>query len=155
MRRCTFSVGLIALSGLILVYSFSSRAAEWPLVTDEEFRLERAAPHIAESFALPPQGAPIIEVEQPDQSKPIRSPVSIRILFRAQGGAVIDRSSLRIYYGWLRIDITQKVLEHAQLTDSGLTAADARLPSGHHRVALQIADNKRRASMQIFEFTVE
>jgi hypothetical protein len=143
------------LSALIVVVSASrSRAAEWSLITDEEFRREQAAPHIEESFALPPQGAPIIDILEPDQTKTIKSPVTIRVRFQAQDGAVIDKSSFHVTYGFLGIDITRKIVDHAQLTEQGITATDAQLPSGHHKVTLQIADNRRRVATQTFEFTV-
>jgi hypothetical protein len=148
MHRRTF------LSVLIAAYASRALAAEWSLVTNEEFSREQAAPHIEESFALPPQGVPDIEIDQPDQTKPIKSPVTIRISFRAQDGALIDRSSFRVTYGWFGIDITQRILEHAQLTSQGITAADAQLPSGRHRVTIQIADNRRRVATRTFEFTV-
>jgi hypothetical protein len=143
------------LSALIVAMSATrSRAAEWPLVTNEEFRREQAAPHIEESFALPPQGAPIIDVLEPEQKKTIKSPVTVRIRFQAQDGALIDKSSFRVTYGYLGIDITKQIVDHAQLNEEGLTATDAQLPSGHHRITLQIADNKRRVATQTFEFTV-
>jgi hypothetical protein len=148
MHRRTF------LSALIILCASRSRAAEWSLLTIEEFQREQTAPHIEESFALPPQGVPIIEILEPDRTKPIRSPVSIRIRFQAQDGAVIDRASFRVTYGFLGIDITQRILDHAQLTERGITATDAQLPPGHHRVTLQIADNRRRVATQTLEFTI-
>jgi hypothetical protein len=149
MHRRTF------LSALIVVASASrSQAAAWPLITDEEFQREQAAPHVEESFALPPQGVPTIDVLEPDKTKPIKSPVTIRIRFQAQDGATIDISSFRVTYGFLGIDITKKIVDHAQLTEQGITATDAQLPSGHHKVTLQVADNRRRVATQTFEFTV-
>jgi hypothetical protein len=84
-------------------------------------------------------GAPIIEVDQPNENGPITVPVTIRLRFRAQGGASIDVTSFRATYGWLSIDITRRIIEHAQVNASGL---------------FQIADNMHRVTSHTFEFTV-
>lgn len=103
-------------------------------------------------YAVAP-GAPIIEVDQPDQTNAIRAPVDIRLRFVPQGGATIDLASFRAAYGWLGIDITNRIIEHAQINASGLFANNAEIPVEHHRVTLQIADNMRRLGTRTFEFT--
>ena len=84
----------------------------------------------------------------------MKSPVTIKIAFHAQDGATIDPSSLRITYGFLKIDITKRVLDHATLTADGLTAVDAVLPSGQHHVTMQIADSKGRVTAKSIAVTV-
>jgi hypothetical protein len=145
----------ILMLAFLLLSNASSPAWAWSLITEEEFRRDQAAPHIEESFAHPPAGAPSIEVEQPDETKPIKSPVTIKIHFHAQDGAVIVPSSISITYGcWLPIPITDRVLEHAKLNKDELSAKNAELPPGHYCVTLTIADNKGRVARQTFEFTV-
>jgi hypothetical protein len=154
--------GILLITVLVMAYASSSLAASWPLVTQEEFRQEQKAAAAKpgtpkaerRSLSVAPAGAPVIEVEQPDEAKPIKSPVTIKIRFRTQNGAAIDKSSLRITYGFLQIDITKRVLEHAQLTGDGLIATDAVLPSGQHNVTLQIADSKGRVTSKSVSLTV-
>jgi len=67
---------------------------------------------------------------------------------------VIDLTSFRATYGWLAIDITNRIIEHAQVNASGVFANDADIPAGHHKVTLQVADNMHRVGNRTFEFTV-
>lgn len=93
-------------------------------------------------------------MDQPDDKKPLQAPLTIRLRFRPQGTASIDLTSFRATYGWLGIDITSRILQHAQVSTSGLFASNAEIPAGHHKVTLQIADNMRRIGVRTFEFTV-
>jgi hypothetical protein len=150
MHRVALLAALLAMSNI------PCSAADWPLITKEEFQRSQAAPRPeARSLrAAPAAGVPAIEVEQPNAGKPIKSPISIIVRFRAQDGAVINPSSMRITYGWLGIDITSRVLEHSKLTADGLSATDAQLPSGKHRVTISIKDSKGREAVRNFDFTV-
>ena len=150
MYRRTVILGLLALT-----YARPGRAAGWALISADEFERDRNAPHFRGGFASAPQsGAPIIEVDQPDDTKPLKAPLTIRLRFRPQGTASIDLSSFRATYGWLGIDITSRILDHAQVNASGLVASNAEIPAGHHKVTLQIADNMHRLGARTFEFTV-
>ena len=150
MNRRTLVLGLLAIS-----YVKPGKAAGWTLVSKEEFELDSAAPH-ARGLPAPtaPSGAPVIQIEQPDETKPIKVPVTIRLRFLPQAGAAIDPRSFRATYGWLAIDITQRIIEHAQVDAAGLFASGADIPPGHHKVTLQIADNMHRVGNRSFEFSV-
>ena len=150
MNRRTLVFGLLAIS-----YVKPANAAGWTLISKEEFERDSAAPHSRGPFAPTAQsGAPLIEIEQPDETKPIKVPVTIRLRFLPQTGAAIDPTSFRATYGWLAIDITQRIIEHAQVNAAGLSASGADIPPGHHKVTLQIADNVHRVGIRTFEFTV-
>ena len=150
MDRRSLIFGLLAVT-----YVNPCRAAAWTLISKEEFEQDSAAPRIRGFIAPATQaGAPVIEVDQPDETKSINVPVTIRLRFRPQAGAIIDLTSFRATYGWLGIDITQRILEHAQVNTSGLVANGADIPAGHHKVTLQVADNMHRVGMRTFEFTV-
>jgi hypothetical protein len=136
------------------LFSTTLHAEVWQLITDDEFEREKLAPKEAQPRIAAQLDGPVITVERPDETKPIKSPVSIFVSFRPQGNATIDLSSLRFFYGFLRIDITKKIVEHAQLTASGLSASNAQVPSGHHRVTIQIADSMHRVGSRDIEFTV-
>ncbi len=151
MYRRTFIFGLLAL------YATVCRAAAWALITKEEFERDLAAAQpLSRSIhrASGPPDAPTIEVDQPNETKPIKPPLTIRVRFRPKEGATIDPTSFRVTYGSLGLDITQRVMEHAHVSASGLLANNADVPAGHHRVTLQVADNMHRVGSRTFEFTV-
>lgn len=151
MYRRTFIFGLLAL------YATVCRAAAWALITKEEFERDLAAAQPLSRgmrrTSAPPD-APTIEVDQPNETKPIKPPLTIRVRFRPKEGATIDPTSFRVTYGSLGLDITQRVMEHAHVSASGLLANNADVPAGHHRVTLQVADNMHRVGSRTFEFTV-
>ena len=149
MHRRSVISGVIASS-----YVGICRANAWPLVTRPEARRENAAPHHESSRANTRAGAPTIRIDEPDITRPIRSPVRIRISFQAATGARIMTNTLRVRYGFLGLDITRRILAHATPTPSGISVDDAELPRGHHRVTVQIADNLGRVGTQSAEFNV-
>jgi len=68
--------------------------------------------------------------------------------------AKIVTSSFKATYGWLGVDITQRLLEHATLTANGLAADDINAPTGQHRVTVSIADTHDRVGTRTFRFTI-
>jgi hypothetical protein len=131
-----------------------SRAAAWELVTKEELKRESTSPRPSASPAQSQPGAPTIEVEQPDPTKPIKPPVTIRVLFKAQAGSTIDPKSFRAKYGWLGLDVTDRITSHAKIDASGLIAENADVPAGSYKITLQIADNLQRIGIRVLDFTV-
>ena len=129
------------------------RASAWSLVTRQQVQRESAAPH-HEQPAPTRSGAPTIRIEEPDITRPVRSPVNIRKRFQAAANATVAVNSLRVRYGFLGIDITRRILAHARPTASGVFVEDAELPRGRHRVTIQIADNVGRVGSNSFDFNV-
>jgi hypothetical protein len=62
--------------------------------------------------------------------------------------------SFRATYGWLGINITRRLLEHAVTTPNSLSAENVNLPRGNHRVTLSIADTSGKTASQTFRFSV-
>ena len=68
MNRRTLVFGLLA-----IFYVKPGNAAGWTLISKEEFERDSAAPHSRGLVAPTAQsGAPLIEIEQPDETKPIK-----------------------------------------------------------------------------------
>jgi hypothetical protein len=152
VNRRNVIVGLLTLCTTVCIAA--RRAVAWSLITEDELEHESTAQH-PKSAPVPSQpGAPTIEVEQPNAAKPIRAPVTIRISLRPQAGATIDPASFRAKYGWLGLDITDRIIANAQVDASGLVAKNADIPAGQYRVTLQIADNFHRVGTRILEFRV-
>ncbi|MBV8910424.1 MAG: hypothetical protein JOZ89_06660 [Gammaproteobacteria bacterium] len=101
--------------------------------------------------------APSITVVKPDRKLAIQPPVDIDVRFKAAEGATVNVTSLRIKYGFLGLDITQRILQApgVQVSADGLRASGARLPSGSHKLLIEVADNYGRTARQPLEFTVQ
>jgi hypothetical protein len=62
--------------------------------------------------------------------------------------------TFNVTYGWLGINITRRVLEHAVTTPHGLSAENVDLPAGDHRVTVSIADMSGKTASKTFRFSV-
>jgi hypothetical protein len=124
----------------------------WHLITPQEEARDDVAPHAP---ALPDRsGPPTIDLLRPDLSRPIRNPTTIELRFSPGPGGAIDMASFSATYGWLGIDVTRRLLQHAVTTGNGIVARDVDLPLGNHRITLSIADTAGRASSRTFALSV-
>ena len=150
-RRKTVVALLSACATLRMV----RQAAAWTLVTNEEIDKESRAAHPRAAIApTPRRGAPGIDVVEPDATKPIKSPFSIHIRFRPEAGASIVPKSFRVKYGWLNLDITERLVGQAKVDASGVSADDAEIPPGDYKITLEITDNLGRIGTRTFEFRI-
>ncbi len=130
------------------------------LLSEQESRSEqsaRAAPGASLISKAADFDAPTIKVVQPDAHAPIQPPVDIDVRFTPAAGATVNISSLKILYGFLKLDITQRILgaPGVQVSPAGLKASGARLPSGSHKLVIEVADSLGRTARQALEFTVK
>jgi hypothetical protein len=130
------------------------------LLSSREYQSEltaRARPGAALVTRAADLNAPTISVVAPQASGPVQAPIDIDMRFRAAQGASIDVSTLRILYGFLALNITQRILgaPGVVVSAAGLRATGAQLPSGSHKIVVEIADNVGRTGRQHFEFTVK
>jgi hypothetical protein len=124
----------------------------WHLITPQEEGRDDVAPHV---LALPDRsGPPTIDLLRPDLSRPIHNPTTIEVQFSPGPGGAIDMASFSATYGWLGIDVTRRLLQHAVTTGNGFVARDVDLPLGNHRITLSIADTAGRASSRTFALSV-
>jgi hypothetical protein len=142
---------ITALSFALLTLPIAAETT-WDLVTPEEQARDNAAPHRPDPAGLP--APPLIHLLRPDISRPITNPTTIEVRFSAGSGAAIDMRSFRATYGWLGINITNRLLEHATKTSDTLVAENVNLPLGNHRVTLSIADVLGKTASRTFRFSV-
>ena len=130
--------------------------AEWDLVTPAEVLKDLSSPHPPESHnrGWPPAGAPQIVVDQPNGTQTLHPPLTFRVRFVPSPGATIDTKSFHAAYGFLGIDITGRLLQHARLSAQELAADNVAIPAGDHKVTLTIADSQGRENSRTFQFTV-
>lgn len=114
---------------LIVVAIFMSAstaviAAEgFQLVSETEYReqISFARPYVkTRGFNASPKGSPKISIDKPSILGTVSSPTNIEISFKADDGAEIDVESLEVLYGWLSLNITDRIREHAKLSTEGL-----------------------------------
>ena len=117
----------------------------------------RAAPGAQFALRAADFNAPTIAVVKPDHSAPIHPPVDIDVRFTAAQGASVNISTLKILYGFLKLDITQRILQApgVQVSPGELKASGAQLPHGSHKLLIEVADNLGRIGRQPVEFTVQ
>lgn len=140
----------LALTGSLLA---ATQAGAFELVSDAEAARDRAAPLPPASRAMPNPSAPRIDLLAPALGKPMSSPIDIRLRWEGLEGATVDPASVRVKYGRLGIDVTDRVLGAAKVNAQGIEAPGAKLPAGEHRLAIEVADSQRRVARR--EFIVE
>ena len=124
------------------------------LVSEQEASQSRAAPQLSARAARVPD-APQIDIIAPDIKGSITSPTVVQLRFKPVSPAVIKPESFKALYGEFRIDITSRLLKVARLDGEGLTVDGAQLPSGSHRIALEIEDSAGRVGTQLLSVTVQ
>jgi hypothetical protein len=117
----------------------------------------RAAPGAKFTLRAADFNAPTVKVLKPNNSTPIQPPVDIEVHFAAAQGATINISTLKILYGFLKLDVTERILKASgvEVSPEGLKASGAQLPRGSHKLLIEVADNLGRIGRQPVEFTVQ
>ena len=90
--------------------------------------------------------APLIVVHSPETSAPISGPVRIEVTFVPAGNVPIDPASIKVSYGVLGIDITERVRRYATISAQGITAELPSMPKGKHTFEIRISDVQKRSS---------
>ena len=100
--------------------------------------------------------SPEIQVNSPSLTQEkLSSPFSIQVRFKAEEGAKIDIESIRILYGWMKIDITDRIKDYATISSEGIFADSAAFPAGKHKITIEVADTQSRVSLRVIKFVVD
>ena len=97
----------------------------------------------------------MIEILTPDAGRPVKAPVDISIRFTPGPAATIVLDSLRIRYGLIGLDVTDRIRKAATVTEQGIHAPGAALPAGSHSMSIEIADSAARKTKRAFKFKVQ
>ena len=143
----------------ILFAMNSADAGEFVLVTQDEFQrsMDAGETYRGGEFnfrSAPGEPGPLVKVYRPKAGKSLFSPVDIKISCIRMEDVPVDVESLEILYGWLEIDVTDRIREYAEITEEGISAPGAKLPSGDHSFLLRIADVNGRLTEKSFDVTV-
>jgi hypothetical protein len=137
--------------------AIDSHADRWLVLPQEagEFGGEAGynEPPILRPRAIQP-GIEILKPEVQPGSK-LQSPFPIQVNFRGMSDAPIDPSTFKVFYGALKVDITQRIAGHVKVTPQGFTLDKAQIPKGKHRLTLQVQDEKQRVAERELRIEVE
>jgi hypothetical protein len=108
--------------------------------------------------ALRPRASvPVIEIVKPEPllDLKLKAPFSIAVLFKGQDDAPIVPATFKVLYGAFKLDITNRITQFVTVTPGGFTLDNARMPSGKHRLTLQVQDEKQRMAERELRVEVE
>ena len=172
--RGFLAVAALLLGGLVFSPQFSyagpCEKEDFVLVSQDDFevwtkenqglQMDEEEPEFSfeDKFTLV-ENAPIITILQPgavaEEGEELRSPIDFIMKFEPQGEATIDLDSIRVHYrffGWR--DITDKILEHAEIAEEGIRALKAEIPKGKHKMRLKVKDNLGREARAVMVFRI-
>ncbi len=115
-----------------------------------------APPQIRPRQLAPPNPeAPDIRVLAPGvPGALVSAPLRIELTFSPKSGARIVPASFRVLYGLLKIDLTERLRQHATISENGVVVDRAVVPEGPHRLILQVADDRGHVAEQELRFRV-
>lgn len=145
------------LGTVLLVFSTAALTGDtYELISSDEYARTLDTSDDDELFerAGDPLG-PEIEIRQPGEGEEFNAPVDIDIAFVPADGASIDLDSLKITYGSLGINVTDRVLENAEVSPDGIVSNGAMLPAGKHKLTVYISDNHGRTGKRRFRFRIK
>jgi hypothetical protein len=143
---------------LALVLTASAYAQTFDLVSQSEYLASEAQEKSAPSFTARSQAGPsdpIIDIRSPSLTGPVKAPVGIDLRFLTSGATKINWDSLKILYGAFKLDITDRVKKEAKVLADGIQIASANLPSGSHKLVIQVANTEGKQAEREVRFTVE
>ena len=144
---CMFAIGTLQVqSG----YAFE-------LVTAAEANASKLASAMQEAEFSPvdPRGPAIQVIDPQSLDVPLKNPFKMEVLFKPQQGASLDFTSFKALYGFLKLDITDRLLKEATKTPTGIRLANVDVPSGRHKLLLSIKDSQGHLSAKEIIFKVE
>jgi outer membrane protein OmpA-like peptidoglycan-associated protein len=124
------------------------------LVSPAEMQASNSAPLRLSAKAVPVKDAPAIQVTAPVLPGPVKSPTPITVKFLPTAPSNIKPDSFRVLYGSFEIDITKRLLNVAKVTEQGVQVSEAALPSGKHKLLLEVEDTAGRKASRLVEFEV-
>jgi hypothetical protein len=88
---------------------------------------------------------PQVRIVSPALGKTQTPPLDIDIQFVPTASAPIRPETFRVcYLGLVAMDITKRITDRVPVSEKGLRIGGARLPHGHHRLILLVADRRGR-----------
>lgn len=84
--------------------------------------------------------APQIIVITPKIDHPTHPPLDVRVEAHTQASLGVNRSSLKVRYGFFKVDVTERLLKYGQWQGNAFVVSGADVPPGNHVFFVSIAD---------------
>lgn len=149
---------MFALGARAQITSSLSAVPDGWLVTPAEAREFKGEEGFNEQAALRPRAMmPQIDILKPDAvaDLKVKAPFAISVLFKSQSDAPIDPGTFKVLYGSFKIDITSRITKFVKVTKDGFALENAQIPTGKHRMTMQVADEKQRVAERELRVEVE
>jgi hypothetical protein len=135
----------------IVLSVYVTGAGAIQLVTDQEAMLPDDPAVVVRGVT---RGPDILVVSPAANAGLVRSPLTLKIKFRAYGGSKINRESILITYKKIpAIDMTQRIMPFIRA--DGIEIPGAELPPGTHLFRIDVKDTLGRSTAELFKIGVE
>lgn len=150
-------VGQLGFAAALASVSEAAWAQQQWLISPQERAASAAASSNAPRVATANEVTdPVVEIILPRDSAKIVAPVDFDVRFRTNPPAVIDPSSIRVLYGFLRVDITRRIKEFGgDISAQGIKLAKAPLQPDSYTVTVEVANSQNRKATRTVRFNVE
>lgn len=144
---------LYMVAGVVSVLTLATPAQAFQLITPTEAALSPAMIPTFEPRGSPTRRPTIVVVWPAPDAGAVHSPLDLKLIFRAFGGAKIDRDSVLVtYLKQPPIDLTQRLKPF--ITADGIDAPGAEVPPGTHQFWVELKDMDGRIGGNEFSFQV-
>jgi len=125
------------------------------LVTQDEMLESNSENLLFISKVASPPNAPVIDILVPKLDAPVASPTSISLRFTSRDPSKVKADTFKVYYGTFQIDITNRLLGVAQVTEQGMSLKEVALPKGNHKILINVEDSEGRVGSRFVELEVK
>lgn len=137
----------------VLLFATVMPAGAFELITPAEASLPAGTIPVLDLRGSPTRRPNVIVVSPPPGAGLVRSPLDLKLYFRAFGGAQIDLDSVIVtYVKQPSVDITQRIQPY--MTTGGIDVSQAEVPPGEHRFWIELKDKDGRIGGGEFTFRV-
>ena len=151
--RLPFGTPLCMVGFLAGLFAMTVPAQAFQLVTRAEASLPPGPIPTVALRGSPTRRPAIVVVWPSPDAGVVRSPLELKLRFRAYGGAEIDRNSVVVtYLKQRRIDVTDRLMRF--ITADGIDAPQAEVPPGVHQFWIELKDKDGRIGASEFSFEV-
>jgi hypothetical protein len=135
----------------------SEAASGWLISPAEAIQFRGEDGFNAEPPIQPRGIGPVIDILKPAPARDlkVKAPFAISVRFNGLSDSPIDPKTFKVMYGFLKIDITNRIIEHVSVAPEGFALENAQIPPGKHSLVLQVSDGKKRVATRELRFEVE
>lgn len=129
----------------------------WLVNAAEALEFKGEEGFLAEPALRPRALLPQIDILRPEPTPDmkVKAPFAITVQFKSQPDSAIDPSTFKVMYGALKIDITSRITKFVKVTKEGFSLDNAQIPTGKHRLTLQVQDELKRTAEREMRVEVE